>query len=257
MDAGFRFGLIVFLGGIWYFLLNAIKDVTANDAAHPALLFLAVLHFIVLVYLCLTLYSFFVIGVSLIGPTKVEVPGAQMIDAFVFTSWPAVVLASSLTYLVACLGLGDTIGATVHAFCYTVLATTAALYFFLFRGTALAQRPFQLWWVTPVVLVGLYLMGSLAAAAVSPFMADVQISTDKGFYQPNEPITVSVKTKGYVFLPNVSNIYCGKFNAKRRGTYLITPEMRADSNYIMVEFVPQVIPLTLVRSYELQVAKSD
>ena len=94
---------------------------------------------------------------------------------------------------------------------------------------------------------------------MSTVFADVQITTDKEFYRPNDPILVSVRGGGYVILPYVSKISFGTYlktqppNMRTSDFTLSVPPDQHRGNLIEVDFHPEIVPWELRRFHEVKV----
>jgi hypothetical protein len=95
----------------------------------------------------------------------------------------------------------------------------------------------------------IFSLGMPYIACMSGLLADVQITTDREFYTQTDPVIFTVRRGGYLFQPAVTKITLGTFERSDDSpggmiTSRVAPEMRGDSNLIIVEFKPQIFGQT-------------
>jgi hypothetical protein len=98
-------------------------------------------------------------------------------------------------------------------------------------------RPAHIVWFF-VGIGSLYLPYMLITSII---LADVQITTDKEFYNSTDTVLFSVQSAGYIFRPHLRQVVFGTFRTKVNfdSTFAVTPEQRANLNLIMVDYTPQ------------------
>jgi hypothetical protein len=252
MDLRFLLTLIVFLGGVWMYLYKLISGLTVTDPAAPVLLTLGVMHYIVLVYLALSLVIFYVAGTST-GNSPPPTPWLSLSNTIVFKTWPVAVVALILSFLTAKLG-SETNSPWVSPF--FVLAAIFSFYKFWNAKAAPANAASWMemgvfFLSVPIVAVPYFLFMGVA-------LADVQIQTNKQFYEPNDVIQVSLRAAGYMFRPQLSSISCGAFHRDidRDVMLAIPPEERGHTGGLLsVRFRSQGIPLRKTRHQQLNIVE--
>ncbi len=248
-----RLGLILFLGGLWVYLLDVIRDLTLNEPTHAALFFLGFVHFVVLAYLGLSLASLYSAGLADLGGVRQPIRWAAPIDRILFGTWPVVLVALVLSFAVTKLGFPDAWRAFVLVFFVVGLAYTL-LYHAVFRTTPLG-KVFVAWSPMLGLFAGLAIGYFVYLPIVAAFLADVEVTTDKEFYTAQDTIVVSAKPGGYVLRPTITRVSCGLFarSDPPESTLSIPPDEHFGESFIEVDFRPQAIPLKLREFHYLRI----
>lgn len=241
MDLSFIFGLVLFLGAMWMYLLNALLALTVAHPADPLLMPLACLHFVVFVYLVLALAVLYSRGNSyLLG--HIETP-VKYTERFLIGTWPVTLVAVLASLSIARLDIKG--GEKSFLFMFP---TVAGVFFVL---SCLVQRrqqarPQERWRTAVELTIQPLILGFACIPYVlvmSVVFSDVDIRLDKEVYEDGKVI-VTVRRGGYVFCPTVKSLECGAIcSSIQDGTYAIPLADIGTANYMMVEYEPQVISL--------------
>jgi hypothetical protein len=94
---------------------------------------------------------------------------------------------------------------------------------------------------------------------MSVVLADIQITTDKQFYDVSDTVLLSVRAAGYVFRPVVKLTRFGVFSNSENAdaTFAITPDQRANQDLIMVDYTPQLTFWTRTAYHMVNVVKKE
>jgi hypothetical protein len=249
MDFDFRLGLIIFFGGLWVYLLNRIRSVTTNDPTSNALLFLGFLHFVVLMYLCLGLFSFYSAGLVYLSRSTSETLVPSLVESILFGTWPVAMFALVISYISTKIDFPDSQHLFLIVFYVVAFVAAVAFYFGFLHDTPVGTSIIDAWKWLFVFFIAIPIAFMVYIIVLSSVFADIVIMTNKDFYGPIEPIHVSITPCGYVLRPHIMRISCGVFervtSMSTEMTVTILAEKRGNASFIQVDFMPQAIPFKL------------
>src|SRR6185312_5709504 len=251
MDVGFHLSLIAFLGGIWIYLLSIIQDLTLRQPTYQGLLFLGYVHFIVFVYLVSALYVFYRKSLSSLGGSPANKARVCLIERILFRTWPSILVFLGIAFVSTKLNFRDAYKAYLVIFALFTLALEVWLN--KLYGKKMGTWKFVGFLIAPMIASYTYLIFMGAC------FADVEIATDKEFYQRDEAVMVSVRSGGYILRPSISKIVCGAFETTAMGedTFRIPPDKHFGATFILVNFEPEVIPLKLRKTHDLKMVREE
>lgn len=238
MELALLLSLVVMLSGIWIFLYNAILDLTVKSPADATLAVLGLVHWTVLCYLCLALYVLYETGREIRAKHELS-ERARIAERILLETWPVTLVALACGFAMAKVGSSE-----FWIKAPFLLLAGSGIFFAIYRSRkkykAVETSP-----VRPTHIVWFFLgIGSLYLPYMlitSIILADVQISTDKEFYNSTDTVLFSVQSAGYIFRPDLKQVVFGTFRNKVifDSTFAVTPEQRANMNLIMVDYIPQ------------------
>jgi hypothetical protein len=254
MELALLLSLVVMLSGIWIFLYNAILELTLKSPADATLAVLGLVHLTVLCYLCLALYVLYETGRGIRTKHQPSVR-SQMAERILLETWPVTLAALACGFAMAKIGSSE--------FWIKVpflLLAGSGIFMTLYRswkahktGEASPMEPVHVFWFF-VGIGALYVPYMLIAGIL---LADVQITTDKEFYNSSDTVLFSVQSAGYIFRPELKRVTFGTFQTKVNvdSTFAVTPEQRAKMNLIMVDYTPQAAFWTRTAYHSVKVVK--
>jgi hypothetical protein len=240
MELRLLFTLIAFLGGAWVYLLQLIISLTIASPANPELMPLAFAHFVVAVYLSLSLVIFFWQGMAVIGYQEPVI--SRHASRLVFGTWPVTLVALIVALAVAKFDIPGQYKAFIFTSPIVGLSFAFLARIHSKRSSTSAEFPVTRWIVELVALPTFVIVAFVPyVMAMSLILSDVEVSTDKMFYTVGD-IIVSIRRGGYVFCPEVKVLECGAFRLEPAdaGTYVIPLEEAKGADYILVEYEPQM-----------------
>ena len=259
MDFDFRLGLIVFFGGLWIYLLRYLKTVTSNDPTSKMLIFVAFLHFVVLAYLCLSLFSFYSAGVAQLGQGA-KISGTESVDGILFGTWPIVLIALALSFVAAKLELPSSEKGFLLVFYVALFVVAGVAYLWLLADTPVAKSLAINWKLIAGLFVAIPLAFLVYLLVLSCLFADATITTDKEVYKANDPVYVWVNPTGYLFRPHITRIRCNLLDTTNDAIdrpLMVPPDKHLCASFIQVNFEAQAIPLRFERFHRLRIVPTD
>jgi hypothetical protein len=240
MDPRLIFAMIAFLGGLWIYLQRAILDGTAAAPADYLLLPLAFSHFVVLVYLLLTLAIFFWQGMATSGYP--EPPISRHVSRLLLSTWPITLVALCISYVTAKLGIHDAFKSMFIVVPLTGVTFAGLAYWSVQRAELTPDFPHRRWFIELIAFSFAIVVAFVPYMAVMSYVfSDVTVTTDKEVYVEGD-LTVTIRRAGYVICPTISAIECGKVRQKLTtdGAYTLPLSAIGHGDYILVEYLPQM-----------------
>lgn len=194
--------MALFLGGAWYFILNRIIDTSFLNPSDTTLIVLSLMHYVLTVYLVLTMFLFYRRGLQCISCSDKKIMNELgTVDALLLGTWPAAVGAVFIAFAVLRL-LNIAADNTIQA-----IFSLALVVFFIVLYTRTKNRTPLLSPSALACFVGIMAGGFIVyVLALSFLFADVRVSTDKEYYESGSILKVNVHTTGFVFLPSIEEV---------------------------------------------------
>lgn len=239
MDLRLLFALIAFLGGVWAYLLKVILDLTIAAPAAPHLLALAVAHYVVFIYLLLTLALFYAHGLSTINLRQPRYSDSA--TRIVFGTWPVALMALALGIVFAKAEFARPVSAATWILPSIALLLAILAFYSLRKLSPTTDFPRKRWLYELtgfVVLLALLFIPYLLA--MSYIFSDVKVSFNRKMYT-NEDIIVSLRRSGYVFAPTIESLECGniKQTVPGDGAYILPSSEVGSATFLGVVYRPQ------------------
>jgi hypothetical protein len=254
MELALLLSLVVMLSGIWIFLYNAILDVTVKSPADATLIVLGLVHWAVLCYLCLALYVLYETGREIRAKHDLSVR-SQIAERILLETWPVTLVALACGFAMAKVGSSE-----FWIKAPFLLLAGSGLFIALYRSWKKndavknsPMRPSHILWF----FIGIGFLSIPYMLIISTILADVQITTDKEFYNGTDTVLFSVQSAGYIFRPRLKHVAFGTFETKVNldSTFAVTPEQRDNMSLIIVDYTPQASFRTRIAYHEVKVVK--
>jgi hypothetical protein len=255
MDLSFLLALVVFLGGIWVYLYKVILDLTVTEPDAPTLLSLGITHYVVFLYLAVSLVILYAAGISAAKPPPPS-PWLSLAQTILFNTWPITILVLLLSLLSANVGPES---AFKWVFIFFSVAALVSFFLLIWSGKTSPSNSVSWGGQMGVFLMSIPIAATFYLMLMSEFLADVQIKTDKQFYEAADTILVSVRAGGYIFRPHLFSISCGIFEQHISSdvTLAIPPEQRGHTGGVLwVTFRSEIVSLTRKRYHLLNIVEA-
>jgi hypothetical protein len=253
--------LIVFLGGLWIYWLRVIIDLTTTEPTNASLLFFGFMHFVELVFLILGLWVFYLKAIENLDSAAADRNLVVIAETIFFGTWPVIVAALVISYAFTKIAAFSKELKVLFLVFYAVVAGFLAWMYFAHTKNFAAAVPLVANWEILFLFLFVLPIGFLIyLMLISPFLADVEIKSDKEFYKADETITICVRSRGYLLRPSITRITCGLFEVSRQIDDIvvaIAPEKRSNDHLLRVDFRPQVIPFSFHRYHYLKFAPAE
>jgi hypothetical protein len=253
--------LIVFLGGLWIYWLRVIIDLTTTEPTNASLLFFGFMHFVELVFLSLGLSVFYLKAIENLDSAAADRNLVVMAETIFFGTWPVIVAALVISYALTKIAAFSKELKVLFLVFYAVVAGFFAWMYFAHTKNFAAAAPLVTNWQILLLFLFVLPIGFLIfLMLISPFLADVEIKSDKEFYKADETITICVRSRGYLLRPSITRISCGFFEVSRQIDDIvvaIAPEKRSNDNLLRVDFRPQVMPFSFHRYHYLKFVPAE
>ena len=199
LDFGFLISIIIGLIGLWYYLYQTIME----DALPPHIL----IHYIVTVFLVLTIYLCFLKGLSVVkeddGSNKFQNNMKTLVKIYFYSWLPALVV--SVLLLCTSIMNNDT------SFGLCLLITLFVVVGFSIYKRGEVKKRWKLYLISSIsIIVGFFFF----IIILSSMSMSVTIKTDKELYHKGDIIYVMVKKNGYLFRPVISSVNGGSSKIK-------------------------------------------
>jgi len=269
----FILSLMIFLVGLWFYLLFYIKTTTYENPSSKLLLFFGIFHYFIFILLAISIYLIFVYGLYLTEKRilfleKIK-QSSNYMSNFLFNWWLHILLFILLFSLLIDISATYKLPLLVHIILSIVFYSIFVGSYFYFKkmitgesiGSQLKEYPYG----TILLLV----FGSVIYIPImSILFSDINVSYDKEFYSSNEELKYSIRVSGYIFNPviiqityNGRNIYGNSENETMTGyingninlsKYYQTYEY---SNSLTIRFKPQLNPFVREKTVYIKVTE--
>lgn len=246
-NLGLKFTLLTTFFASWIFLYKYVISLTTESPSHSMLGFYALIHYIIFIYLIISFLVFGLSTVSLVdGETVFSKKYYNKLSRNLFKSWVVFVpylFISVLNYFVQ----GERVKNVI-----AILFLVSLFLYFTFKKNGIMKgykkvRNEFFKYVLFVIGFMLYVL------FLSYFTSGVKIETNKEFYLSSDMVLISMRSSGYIFLPNIDSVkYNGltieEYDCCQNKEYIKLDlqkhfEENEYSNLLYIDVTPQVISI--------------
>ncbi|TAK63896.1 MAG: hypothetical protein EPO24_03710 [Bacteroidetes bacterium] len=255
------FGILTSVIALWYVILIRIFDVSLENPASYSLMALGIAHYLVFIIISISSLILWIKTISFVSTRNIN----QSVQNFAFEAssfvlrwWLPIALIAITTLAISfILEYSENPSIILYISVFFILSILLGAAYII-HGSL---REFSDQEHTGVFFV-LFILCMPYITGMSIIFSDVNIFTDKQFYDFEDTIKISVKPNGYIFNPSIRNVYFNFDNS--RPLYHNQTEIsfslmeyhsgNSYSNYLSVEFEPQIFDYLKRKDFSIRIA---
>ena len=250
------FGLLTTTALLWFIILKRILYLSLEQPSEYSLIVYGFIHYVILVLVITIAFILWTKTIEISHPSngfyQYFYRGAIRVNSIVMLWWFPVAFISILLLLVSFID-GTNRNSSITK--YTFLSLVAVIIFMPL------YTPKNRTISTVIFMLCCAFFSLLYLLLMSMAFCDVNVQSDKKFYSAEDTIRISVRPSGYIFNPEIKNIYYGYDKSKQigygSGEYSFALSSFSNignyNSYLCIDYKPQIMTSIKTRYFRLKI----